>query len=197
MRFPSLIPPRAMNVLELWGKELTDNYFNTLQKTIGGNTGATAHEWQTVLGRCDPGLLAAEGASLTPLLFCTKVIPTILLCFVTCQAHWGRQTPVSDRIIVNNIYDLITDICWQSFIMSRSGSGLAGTEGSTNSIRWDLQCWNIFHDLNISRSESTLEPDAGPDRLLPAESYTSSSPGVPVKLWMPPDDEDCDDEDLR
>ena len=146
MRFPSLIPPRAMNVLELWGKELTDNYFNTLQKTIGGNTGATAHEWQTVLGRCDPGLLAAEGASLTPLLFCTKVIPTILLCFVTCQAHRGRQTPVSDRIIVNNIYDLITDICWQSFIMSRSGSGLAGTEGSTNSIRWDLQCWNIFHD---------------------------------------------------
>jgi len=65
--------------------------------------------------------------------------------------------------------------------MSRSGSGLAGTEGSTNSLR----------------SESTLEPDTGPDKLLPADSFTSSSPSVPVKLWMPGEDEECDDEDLR
>ena len=47
------------------------------------------------------------------------------------------------------------------------------------------------------RSGSTLEPDTGPDRLLPAESFTSSSPSLPVKLWMPGEDEECDDEDLR
>ena len=47
------------------------------------------------------------------------------------------------------------------------------------------------------RSESTLEPDTGPDKLLPADSFTSSSPSVPVKLWMPGEDEECDDEDLR
>eukprot|EP00091_Calanus_sinicus_P004433 TRINITY_DN14746_c0_g1_i1.p1 TRINITY_DN14746_c0_g1~~TRINITY_DN14746_c0_g1_i1.p1 ORF type:complete len:169 (-),score=26.04 TRINITY_DN14746_c0_g1_i1:187-669(-) len=39
--------------------------------------------------------------------------------------------------------------------------------------------------------------ETGPDRLLPSDSYTSSDPGVPVKLWMPEDDEDCDEEDLR
>jgi len=65
--------------------------------------------------------------------------------------------------------------------MSRSGSGLANTEGSTNSLR----------------SGSSLEPDSGPDRVLPAESFTSCSPAAPVKLWMPGDHEDCDDEDLR
>jgi len=32
---------------------------------------------------------------------------------------------------------------------------------------------------------------------LPADSLTSSNPRVPVKLWWPADDEDCDDEDLR
>lgn len=42
-----------------------------------------------------------------------------------------------------------------------------------------------------------MEPDMGPDRVLPADSYTSSSPSVPVKLWFPPDKDDCDDEDLR
>lgn len=50
------------------------------------------------------------------------------------------------------------------------------------------------------RSESTLEPETGPDRLLPAESYTSCNPATPVKLWMPrgeEEEEDCDDEDLR
>ena len=47
------------------------------------------------------------------------------------------------------------------------------------------------------RSASTLEPETGPDRLLPAESYTSSNPANPVKLWMPEDEEDCDEEDLR
>jgi len=49
------------------------------------------------------------------------------------------------------------------------------------------------------RSESTLEPDTGPDRLLPAQSYTSCNPATPVKIWRPEpeDEEDCDDEDLR
>jgi len=58
--------------------------------------------------------------------------------------------------------------------MSRSGSAMGGTE-----------------DTRSTTSET------GPDRLLPAESYTSSDPSVPVKLWMPEDDEDCEDEDLR
>ena len=53
------------------------------------------------------------------------------------------------------------------------------------------------HGLSYFRSESTLEPDTGPDKLLPADSFTSSSPSVPVKLWMPGEDEECDDEDLR
>ena len=33
--------------------------------------------------------------------------------------------------------------------------------------------------------------------MLPADSFTSCSPAAPVKLWMPGDHEDCDDEDLR
>ena len=51
--------------------------------------------------------------------------------------------------------------------------------------------------LNICRSGSSLEPESGPDRVLPADSFTSCSPAAPVKLWMPGDHEDCDDEDLR
>ena len=53
------------------------------------------------------------------------------------------------------------------------------------------------HGLSYFRSESTLEPDTGPDKLLPADSFTSSSPSVPATLWMPGEDEECDDEDLR
>ena len=51
----------------------------------------------------------------------------------------------------------------------------------------------------ITGSESTLEPDTGPDRLLPAQSYTSCNPAIPVKIWRPEveDEEDCDDEDFR
>jgi len=44
---------------------------------------------------------------------------------------------------------------------------------------------------------SSEEPLTGPDRLLPATTYTTSDPSVPVKLWMPLDDEECDDEDVR
>ena len=83
--------------------------------------------------------------------------------------------------------------------MSRSGSGLAGTEGSTNSLRSVnaklVKSENVM--VTHFRSASTPEPDTGPDKLLPAESFTSSSPFVPVKLWMPGEDEECDDEDLR
>jgi len=51
----------------------------------------------------------------------------------------------------------------------------------------------------MAESEDTRSTtsEREPDRLLPAESYTSSDPGVPVKLWMPEDEEDCDEEDLR
>ena len=51
----------------------------------------------------------------------------------------------------------------------------------------------------MAESEDTRSTtsERGPDRLLPSESYTSSDPGVPVKLWMPEDEEDCDEEDLR
>ena len=54
-------------------------------------------------------------------------------------------------------------------------------------------------DSAMAESEDTRSTTSytGPDRLLPAESYTSSDPGVPVKLWMPEDEEDCDEEDLR
>jgi len=45
-------------------------------------------------------------------------------------------------------------------------------------------------------SKSTTS-EIGPDRLLPSDSYTSCDPNVPVKLWMPEEDEDCDEEDLR
>lgn len=58
--------------------------------------------------------------------------------------------------------------------MSRPVSAMGGTEDSKSS-----------------------SSETGPDKLLPSESYTSSDPGVPVKLWMPEDDEDCDEEDLR
>jgi len=46
-------------------------------------------------------------------------------------------------------------------------------------------------------SSNDEESVAGSDRLLPATSYTSSDPKIPVKLWMPEEDEDCDEEDLR
>ena len=83
--------------------------------------------------------------------------------------------------------------------MSRSGSGLANTEGSTNSLRWAgmREKCDLWRHKFICRSGSSLEPDSGPDRVLPAESFTSCSPAAPVKLWMPGDHEDCDDEDLR
>jgi len=37
----------------------------------------------------------------------------------------------------------------------------------------------------------------GGDTLLPATSHTSSDPLTPVKLWMPEEEDDCDEEDLR
>jgi len=58
--------------------------------------------------------------------------------------------------------------------MSRSGSAMGGTDDS-----------------------KSVSSETGPDHLLPANSYTSSDPGVPVKLWMPEDKEECDEEDLR
>ena len=58
--------------------------------------------------------------------------------------------------------------------MSRSGSAMGGTDDS-----------------------KSLCSDTGPDRLLPADCYTSSDPSVPVKLWMPEKNDDCDEEDLR